>query len=75
MKVFVRMYCIKDEGRTIFICEDAGHISACLKSYFDPCVHPAIDGLAKALIAGQPISDFEAYLGISVVPFFVEKEY
>lgn len=75
MKTTVRLYNIKDEGRTIFICEDAADVSACLKSYFDPCVWSAITGLVKALILGNPTCDFESYLGIEVIPFFVERKY
>lgn len=60
------------EHKTISI-GDAAEVAAFLKNYFDSCVHDAIDALAKAIAAGNPTCDFESYLGIRVVPFFVNK--
>lgn len=83
MKVSVRLYEIKDrlEGNTrLFIAEDAAMVGDFLKTYLDPTeafsyVGYMIDSLVKALVSGNPTCDFESYLGISVVPFYVTKEF
>lgn len=78
MKVSVRLYEIKDrlEGNTsLFIADDAAMVGDFLKTYLDSCVWPAIDGLVKALIAGQPTCDFESHLGVQVIHIYVTKEF